>query len=103
MTERFADSEKVAALNQKVYERGTVDREHLLEFLTLLNTNDATTIITEVKSWLQKLHDDPKYDKVYFPGKDIDAIIGDLDSYGRVQPETIMAFKQNSNRTLPIS
>lgn len=97
------DQDKVKALNDKVYDNGGIDREHLLEFLTLIDTNDSGTIIAEVKNWLTKLHEDPKYSKVSFPNGDIDAIIGDLDSYGRVQPETIYQFKQSSSRTLPIS
>jgi hypothetical protein len=97
------DKTKVAELNDKVYERGMIDREHLLEFLTLIDTNDQQTIVAEVKNWITKLHEDPKYDKIRFPGKDIDAIIGDLDSYGRVQPETIYQFKQQSNKSLPLS
>lgn len=101
--ESFVNSEQVAQLNDKVYEHGGVDREHLLEFLTLIDTNDALIIIKEVKQWLTMLHDNPKFDKVVFPKGDIDAIIGDLDSYGRVQAETIMAFKQQSNKMLPIS
>lgn len=99
----MVDRDKVSTLNDKVYENGGIDREHLLEFLTLIDTNDATTIIAEVKNWLTKLHADPKYTKVRFPQGDIDAIIGDLDSYGRVQPETILQFKQSSSRTVPMS
>lgn len=97
------DQDKVKTLNDKVYDNGGIDREHLLEFLTLIETNDSKTIIAEVRNWLTKLHEDPKYTKVRFPKNDIDAIIGDLDSYGRVQPETIYQFKQSSSRTLPIS
>lgn len=99
----MADAEKVKALNEKVYENGGIDREHLLEFLTCIDTNDAPTIIAEVRNWLTKLHDDPKYTRVRFPKGDIDAIIGDLDSYGRVQPETILQFKQSSSRSLPLA
>lgn len=99
----MVDRDKVSKLNDKVYENGGIDREHLLEFLTLIDTNDAPAIIAEVKNWLTKLHDDPKYTKVRFPKGDIDAIIGDLDSYGRVQPETILQFKQSSSRTVPMS
>lgn len=99
----MVDRDKVSTLNDKVYENGGIDREHLLEFLTLIDTNDATTVIAEVKNWLTKLHEDPKYTKVRFPQGDIDAIIGDLDSYGRVQPETILQFKQSSSRTVPMS
>lgn len=85
-------------LNTEVYEKGLVDREHLLKFLSLIPTNDATVIIKEVQDWLSNLHKDPKYDKISFPQGDIDAVIGDLDSYGRVQPLTIQQFKQTSNK-----
>lgn len=105
MAERqsFVNQDKVAELNDRIYQRASVDRADMLEFLTLIDTNDAKTIIEEVKSWLQSLHDDPKYSKIIFPRGDIDAIIGDLDSYGRLQPETILDYKQSSNKTLPIS
>lgn len=99
----FVDQDKVNTLNDKVYEKASVDREHLMEFLTLIDTNDAQAIITEVRNWLQSLHDNPKFDKVRFPTGDIDAVIGDLDSYGRVQPKTILQFKQSSSRTVPMS
>ena len=97
------DQKKLDKLNKKIYEKALVDREHLLEFLTLIPTNDAQAIIKAVKGWLKKLNDDPKFDKVVFPTGDIDAVIGDLDSYGRVQPETILKFKDNPNKVLPIS
>lgn len=98
--ESFIDTEKVAQLNDKVYERGVVDREHLLEFLTCIDTNDQQAIVTAVKNWLQSLQDDPKYDKITFPKNDINLILGDLASYGRVQPETVMKFRENSDRDL---
>lgn len=99
----FVNQDKVKTLNDKVYERGSIDREHLMEFLTCVETNDETTIVTEVQKWLTSLHDDPKYDKIHFPTGDIEAVLGDLDSYGRVQPETILQFKQNSNKAIPQS
>lgn len=88
------------ALNAKVKERGYVDREHIVEFLTLIPTSEAMVIIREIKEWLQALHNDPTYEKVMFSQGDIDAIIGDLDSYGRVRPDTIYDFKENSSREL---
>lgn len=99
----FVAPEKLKTLNNKVYEKGLVDREHLIEFLTYIDTNDAQSIITEVKNWLQNLHDDPHFNKIRFPQGDIDAVIGDLDSYGRVQAEHILQFKQNSNKIIPQS
>lgn len=96
----FVDAEKVSQLNDKVYERGMIDREHLLDFLTCVDTNDQKAIVTAVKDWLQSLHDDSKYSKIIFPQNDIEAILGDLDSYGRVQPETILQFKEQSSKAL---
>lgn len=96
----IADTD-IQKLNQAVKEKGFVDREHLMQFLSLIPTNEASVIIQEVKDWLQALHDNPEYDKVVFPQGDIDAIIGDLDSYGRVQPLTIQQFKQNSTKAPP--
>ena len=91
------DDTQLQTLNQKVKVKGFIDREHLLEFLTLIPTNDGKTIIQEVKNWLQSLHDDPTYDSIIFPNGDIDAILGDLDSYGKVSSDTIQQFKQTSN------
>lgn len=87
-------------LNQDIKDKGFVDREHLMKFLSLIPSNDAPTIIQETKTWLQDLHDDPNYSTVSFPQGDIDAVIGDLDSYGRVKTETIMQFKQDSNHVV---
>lgn len=99
----FVNYKKVNELNQKIEQRGYVDREHLLEFMTCIESNDAKQIIQATQGWLKALHDNPKYDKVTFPQGDIDAIISDLDSYGRVSPEHIMEFKQKSNKSLPVS
>ena len=91
---------ELQTLNQAVKEKGFVDREHLMQFLALIPTNDATVIIKEVRDWLQFLHDNPEFATVTFPRGDIDAVIGDLDSYGRVQPLTIQQFKQDSNKVV---
>lgn len=96
----MADQKAVEKLNKKIYENGGVDRIHILEFLETIKTNDAKTIIREVQKWLENLHNDPKLSKVEFPHGDIQAIIGDLDSYGRVQAETIMEFKEKYPRTV---
>lgn len=90
------DPEALKALNEDVKKREHVDREHLLHFLSLIPTNEAEHIILEVKNWLQQLHDDPKFEKITFPRNRIDAIIGDLDSYGRVQASTIYNFKSKN-------
>lgn len=95
------DSKELQKLKQDIKTKGYVDREHLLQFLTLVPTSEATVIISEVKNWLQQLHDDQELSGVSFPKGDIDAIIGDLDSYGRVQPNTILEFKQSSNKAIP--
>lgn len=100
---KYTDPEKLKELNAKVYEKGLIDREHILELLTIIDTSDSRDIVAEVREWLTMLHDDPTYDKVRFPQGDIEAVIGDLDSYGRVQPETIYQFKQASNRSLPLT
>jgi hypothetical protein len=89
-------------LEADVYNKGHIDREHLVVFLEMIPTNDGKAIVEEVRAWLQKLQDDPKYDKITFPRGDIEAVLGDLDSYGRVQPDTIAALKEQSNRSLPI-
>ena len=93
----------LATLNGKVKERGHVDREHLMEFLTLIPTNDGDHIVKEVRSWLYDLHNDPTYSKVVFPQGDIEAVISDLDSYGHVSTETILKFKQENSKTVPVS
>lgn len=96
-------SEDLAQLNAKVKERGHVDREHLMEFLTLIPTNESKSIVDEVQEWLTALHLDPTYDKIVFSQGDIQAVLGDLDSYGRIKPETILQFKQKNAKTVPIS
>lgn len=99
----YVDAEKLTVLNDKVKEHGNVDREHLMEFMECMTTNDAKSIIGAVHAWLSALHEDKDFDKVTFPKGDIDAVIGDLDSYGRVQAHHILEYKQKSNKTLPIS
>ena len=94
------DNKKLDALNADVKAHGAVDRAHLLSFLQLQTNSDGSQIIANVKGWLQGLHDDPTYERVTFPQGDIDAIIGDLDSYGRVQSTTILNFKYNSVREI---
>lgn len=87
------DQKKLDKLNDAVYQNGGVDREHILTFLTLVGTNDGRVIAEEMKKWLAGLHKDPKYDKVNFPQGDIDQIVSDLDSYGRVQPDPLIEFR----------
>lgn len=89
-------------LNEDVKERGHVDREHILQFLTLIPTTDGEHIIKEVKEWLTNLHNDPSYDKIVFPQDDINAIISDLDSYGHVSSDTVLKFKEQHGKTVPL-
>lgn len=91
-------------LNDDIYEKGSVDREHLLKFLTLINTNDGAVVSEQVREWLGSLHADPKYSKIIFPTGDIDAILSDLGSYGRLQAETLHNLNApgGSSRELPI-
>lgn len=98
----MVDKSALDELNQSIYDRGNVDREHLLEFLRLVPTNDARVVADEVRNWLQTLNDDPKYDKIAFPRGDIDAIITDLASYERLRPDTLHHLRQPSNRELPV-
>lgn len=88
-------------LKAEIKTKGYLDREELLKFLTLIPTNDAPTIIKETQNWLNELHRDPDLPGVIFPQGDISSIIGDLDSYGRVQPSTIQDFKQTSTKAPP--
>ena len=90
--------EELTKLNDDVKQRGRVDREHLMSFLKLIPSNDGNQIIQEVQAWLRELHANPEYDKINFPGDDINAVISDLDSYGRVHPATIMKFKAQHSK-----
>lgn len=95
--------EELTAINESVYEKGRLDREHILYFLQAIPTTDGNHIIAEVKKWLTDLHNDPKYSKVSFPGDDINAIISDLDSYGHVSSALLYDFKQQHGKTLNAS
>lgn len=85
-----------AEIEQDIWEKASVNREHILAFLRLLPTNDSRDLSTATTVWLQRLHADPHYSKISFPqvdgeyGGGIDRIIGDLASYGRVTQETII-------------
>lgn len=94
--------EDLQQLNGKVKESGYIDREHLMEFLTLIPTTEGKHIINEVHAWLTALHLDPTYDKITFPQNDINSVISDLDSYGRVSTKTILEFKQQHAKTVPV-
>lgn len=94
------DNKQLAALNADVKAHGAVDRKHLLSFLQLQVNSDGDHLVKAVRTWLQSLHDDPDYDRVVFPNGDIDAVLGDLDSYGRVSSETILEFKNSTARNV---
>jgi len=96
----WIDADKLKALNATVYKHGRIDREDVLSFLRLIETTDADVIISELKKWMTDLHNDPAYDKVILPEEQINAIIGDLDSYGVVQSETILKMKEDSVRNI---
>lgn len=97
------DEKKLATLDEDIYAKARVDREHLLEFLTLVTTNDGESVAAAVRKWLEQLHADPKYDHIYFPTSEVEAILGDLGSYGRLQPNTILGLKQGNSHELRAS
>lgn len=95
-------SEDLQKINDDVRQRGYVDREHILQFLQSIPTNDGEHIIKEVQEWLKALHDDPTYEKVVFPKGDIEAIVSDLDSYGHINSETVLRFKELHGKQVPL-
>lgn len=96
----MVDKDKLIKLNADIYEKARVDREHLLEYLTLLDTSDGQVVAAAVRKWLEELHADPKYDHIYFPDSEIEAILSDLGSYGRLQPNTILGLKHGNTHEL---
>lgn len=88
------------AINKRIYEDGSVNRNHLADFLRTIETNDSMTVEATVRQWLQELHDDPHYSKISFPRENIDGlgvsgdvitrVLSDLQSYGRVTHETLI-------------
>lgn len=90
-----------AAIEADIYAKGSVNIEHLTAFLRLIPNSDSEAIGTAVKQWLQRLHDDPHFSKVFFPtevnthtlgvpGNAIDRVVSDLENYGRVTHETLI-------------
>lgn len=85
-----------AEIEQDIYDKASVNREHLLAFLRLIPTNDSQVIHSTVETWLKRLHADPHFSRITFPQVDgeyggaIDRILNDLTSYGRVTHETII-------------
>lgn len=92
--------EDLNTLNEEVLKAGYIDRVHLLKFLEMIPTSDGQVIVKETEDWLQGLHDNPVYGNIAFDGQDIAAVLGDLASYGRVQPETVLKFHEESNRNM---
>lgn len=91
-----------AEIEADIWQKGSVNREHLFAFLTLIPTSDAQAISTAVGVWLQKLHNDPYYSRVTFPQVDgntgdlgvnsnaLQRILDDLSNYGYVSHDTII-------------
>lgn len=85
----------LSQVEAEVYEAASVNRSHLLDFLSLQETSDSQELQRRTAEWLKKLHDDPHFSKISFansPLQDkgpIEAIISDLGTYGVVQAQTI--------------
>ncbi len=90
-----------AEIEQDIWEKGSLNREHVLAFVSLLPDNDAANLRVAVKQWLGKLNDDPRLTKIFFIPETTtnqfgvhqnpaDRILADLDNYGRIQHETII-------------
>lgn len=77
-------------IEQDIWNQGTVTRQHLFAFLQLIPTSDGQQVAVLVKTWLNRLHSDPHFSNVTFPGSAIDRVISDLESYGRVTHETVI-------------
>lgn len=95
-----------AAIEEDIRSKGSVNLEHLKAFVKLIPTNDAEGVKTAVKTWLQRLHDDPTLTTVHFPtevgtetlgvpGNSIDRVLSDLESYGRLTHETLIGAEPN--------
>lgn len=96
----WVNSTALTILNDKIAKRGHVDREDILSMLRLIDTSDATIIVQEIKSWLQAMRNDVRFEKFAMPDSDINAVLGDLEAYGVVQSITILELKETSNRNL---
>lgn len=94
-----------AEIEQDIWDKASVNREHLLAFMRLIPTSDSQAIQVSVKQWLQRLHDDPHFSKVSFPQMDsndagmapnvLERILTDLSSYGHVTQETVIGADPN--------
>ncbi len=88
----------LSEIEADIYKRGSVNREHVLEFLKNQPTTNATHLEEAIEAWLKQISDNPKYSKVVFGDDQIEKVVDDLNSYGRVQPETILEA-YDPNRT----
>lgn len=95
-----------ADIEADIWQKGSVNREHLLAFLKLIPTSDGAAVKSAVEVWLRRLHDDPHYSKISFPvesgtdslgvpGSAIDRVLSDLTNYGRVTHETVLGAGPN--------
>lgn len=93
--------ESLQAIESDIWQKASVNREHVLAFLALQPSSDGPTLANSLRSWLQKLHDDPHFSKVNFPvesnhttgqvfGNAIDRIVADISSYGYPTHESII-------------
>jgi hypothetical protein len=98
--DKWIDTTKLDKLNASIKKNGTLDRQDILNFLTYIDTTDANVIVTELRSWLSELHNNTEFPSLKFTDQDINDVIGDLDSYGVIQSDTILKFKEISSRNL---
>jgi hypothetical protein len=89
------------AIEADVWEKASVNRDHILEWLKLQPSSDGATLKADLADWLKQLHANPKFTKVNFhPEGDlgvlgvnshpIQRILDDLESYGYVTRDTIL-------------
>ena len=83
------DKDALQKLNEDVYQKAAVDREHLVMFLRLVPTNDGAAVREAVENWLNDIHQDPKFSHIHFAQGEIEAVLADLGSYGYVQAATM--------------
>jgi hypothetical protein len=81
---------QLSDIEANIYQNGSLNREDILNFLSILPTSDQQAVTTAVNEWLLKLHADQHFSKVMFDDASVQRILDDLGSYGRVQHETII-------------
>ena len=84
-----------AEIEQDIWNKGTLDRTHLFNFLKLIPTSDGQDIKAAVNAWLSRLHKDPHFSKISFHQTTIDRVLSDLESYGHVTHETVIDAKSS--------